>query len=282
MNKREFVRYNSPHLVYYSLFNQAMTNCGEGVGKTINISEGGVLLELSTPPLGEFTTVVLELALRDSLVKFQGRVVYANQLDGDKMEVGIQFVAMTDEQKNSLLDFLKRFASVRGHDVNLIREKVSTIDNVVLTLSKEHRIIKDYVIGCRNILEGKAQGSKARDLEILFYFMEKDMLRHFRFEEEILFVAAVAGEQNENMTRLVRLLKSEHGVMKDQIRDVRNRLGHPQAQDNPVDDETLKMINGLMDTFKNHAREEIIHLFPAIDTDKEKIRVVNRLLTGRH
>jgi|GEM_PF-988584 len=282
MNKREFVRYNSPHLVYYSLFDQAMTNCGEGVGKTINISEGGVLLELSTPPLGEFTTVVLELALRESLVKFQGRAVYANQLDGDKMEVGIQFVAMTDEQKNSLLDFLKRFASVRGHDVSLIREKVTHIDNVVLTLSKEHKIIKDYVIGCRSILEGKERPPQVRDLEILFNFMEKDMLRHFRFEEEILFIAAVAGEQDENLTRRVRLLKSEHGAMEEQIRIVRSRLNNTPDQDNPVDDETLKTINGLMETFKNHAREEIIHLFPVIDADKEKIRVVNRLLTGRH
>ena len=282
MNKREFIRYNSPHLVYYSLFDQAMTNCGEGVGKTINISEGGVLLELSAPPLGDFTTVVLELALRDSLIKFQGRAVYANQIDGDKMEVGVQFVSMTGEQKNGLLDFLKRFASVRGHDLGLIREKVTHIDNVVLTLSKEHKIIKDYVIGCRSILEGKERPPQVRDLEILFNFMEKDMLRHFRFEEEILFVGAVAGEQNENLTRLVRLLKSEHGAMKDQIRDVRSRLNDTPDQDNPVDDETLKMINGLMEAFKNHAREEIIHLFPAIDADKEKIRVVNRLLTGRH
>ncbi len=281
MNKREFIRYNSLHLVYYSLFDQDMKNCGEGVGRTINISQGGALVELSSLPLGEFTTVVLELALRDSLIKFQGRVMFSKPLDPEKMEVGVQFVGMTDEQRKSLLEFFRRFTSAREKDCNLIRENVTNIDNVVLTLSKEHKIVKDYVIDCRSILSRKGGEGLVEDLETLFGLMEKDLLRHFRFEEEIIFEAALSGEQDRLLLELVQRLKKEHIQMLDRAAGVRGRLASLVSSGiRTLDKETLEKIDSLLGLVKHHAKEEIIHLFPVIDADRNKIQVLNRLLTG--
>lgn len=280
MNKREFIRYNSIHLVYYSLFDADKKNCGEGVGRTINISEGGALIEINLLPEPGFSDVVLELAFHESIIKIQGRVVFTRSTDADKIEIGIQFIEITSELKKLLLDFFRMFTRENEKNKNLMREKTSNIGNVVLTLSKEHKIISNYVIECRNMLERKGHDCDVKDLVILFEFMDKDMVRHFRFEDEILFEAALTGEQNPDMAGLVETLKNDHSMIKQKIRDVRTLLESLVSKNEKLDQPTVEKIDRLMALVKSHARNEMVNLFPAIDSDRNKIRVLNRLLTG--
>lgn len=280
MKEREFRRFNSIHLVYYSLFDQDQKNCGEGVSRTLNISEGGALIEITGMPEDKVSVVKLEMALGDTLLRLQGRVAFIKKSATDKTELGIQFFGITSELKKRLSDFLKLFVSEGEKNKNLIREKTSNIDNVVLALSKEHKIINDYVIECRKMLEKQAHEYDTKNLELLFEFMEKDLRSHFLFEEEVLFEAALSGEQDQTMSDLVRVLKEDHSIIHDHIGKLIIEIKTLIEQNKRVDQSVIEKINSLMQLIKEHSRNEMVNLFPAIDSDRSKMRVLNKLLTG--
>lgn len=280
MKEREFRRFNSIHLVHYSLFDKDQKNCGEGVARTLNISAGGALIEISGMPDDMISTVKMGMALGDTLLILQGRVAFINKTTVDITEMGIQFFGLTSELKKRLSDFLKIFVSESEKNKNLIREKTSNIDNVVLALSKEHKIINDYVIECRKMLEKQAHEHDTKNLEILFEFMEKDLRAHFLFEEEVLFEAALSGEQDQAMSDLVRVLKEDHSIIHDHIEKLIIEIKILIEQNKHVDLKAIEKINSLMQLIKEHSRNEMVNLFPAIDSDRGKIRILNKLLTG--
>lgn len=82
--------------------NELQTNLA--VGRTLNISRGGLRLELkeTLPPRA---LVGLTLALGEHLIEVTGRVCYLDQLDEETYAMGIQFVGVTDEQQ-ALIDEL--------------------------------------------------------------------------------------------------------------------------------------------------------------------------------
>lgn len=280
MKEREFRRFNSIHLVYFSLFDEDQKHCGEGVARTLNISEGGALIEITGMPDDKISTVKLEMALGDTLLILQGRVAFINKTTADTTEMGIQFFGLTSELKKRLSDFLKIFVSEREKNKNLIREKTSNIDNVVLALSKEHKIINDYVIECRKMLEKQAHEHDTKNLEIIFEFMEKDLRTHFLFEEEVLFEAALSGEQDQAMSDLVRVLKNDHSIIHGHIEKLIIEIKILIEQNKHIDQSAIEKINSLMQLIKEHSRNEMVNLFPAIDSDRSKIRILNKLLTG--
>lgn len=281
MKNRKFSRFNSLHLVYYSLFDDGKKNCGEGVGRTINISEGGALIEIEYLPDDTISTVNMEMALGETIIKLQGRVAFTKKAGARKTELGIQFLEITSELEKHFSEFLKVFVSESGKTKALMRGKPPNIDNVVLTLSKEHKIIKNYVIECRKMLESQGHEYDTRNLGILFEFMAKDLIAHFRFEEDVLFEAALSGEQDHSLAELVRALKEDHVMIHDHIEELISEIKILIAQNKHVDQPANEKINLLIQLIKNHARNEMVNLFPVIDSDPSKIRVLNKLLKGK-
>lgn len=280
MKEREFRRFNSIHLVYFSLFDEDQKHCGEGVARTLNISEGGALIEITGLPDDKISVVRMEIALGNTLLIIKGRVAFINKTALDITEMGIQFIELTSELKKRISDFLQIFVSERDKHKNLIREKTSNIDNVVLALSKEHKIINDYVIECRKMLEKQSHEYDTKNLEILFEFMEKDLRAHFLFEEDVIFEAALSGEQDQTMSDLVKVLKEDHSTIYDHIKKLIIEIKILIDQNKHVDQRIIENINSLMQLIKEHSRNEMVNLFPAIDSDQSKIRVLNKLLTS--
>ncbi len=67
------------------------------LGRTLNISEGGMLLEV---PKGiPFQMRVnVSLGFEDDVVKMEGNMVHLRKTDNGAMEMGIEFTGPTDEQ----------------------------------------------------------------------------------------------------------------------------------------------------------------------------------------
>jgi iron-sulfur cluster repair protein YtfE (RIC family) len=245
----------------------------------------------------DIRTLDLDIALANVIVHVKGRVVFKKTTKKNSMEVGIQFIDVTDEIAKKLSNYIIVFFDETGKPKNLIRERVMRIDNVVLTLSKEHKIINDYVIEYRKMLENPDHDLQVQDLDTLFDLMERDLIRHFQFEEQIIFAAVLAGEQNSTIVNTVDVLQREHGVMLEQlnslIADLKMLL---KEQQNVEHDSTEKdVLNGsathakptpirgkidsFMDLMKKHARNEIENIFPVIDSDHEKMSCLNELLS---
>ena len=98
---RHFPRIKNILLVEISRFDEKGFRADMATGRTLDISYGGLRLELSHPlPLR--SVVVLTLALGAGLVQVKGKVVYLEQLDGSLCAMGIQFTDVAPRSRRLL------------------------------------------------------------------------------------------------------------------------------------------------------------------------------------
>lgn len=142
--------------------------------------------------------------------------------------------------------------------------QIQNIDNPVLKISNEHKIIIDYVT---RFSKNRANPDPAfaDDLKIFLNFLKKDLKNHFRLEELVFYPAALNGDPSYATSLLVINLTREHGVLETRlkaIQAVEKRVGKTKARE-----ELLEKMGSFFDDLKDHARREIIELFPLIDAN---------------
>ncbi len=104
-HERHDPRIKNLNLVQVSRFNEEGFHADLATGRTLDISQGGIRLELHHPlPLR--TLVALTLALGDELLEIQGKVVYLEEIDDERCAMGIQFRDMDEKAKQALDGYL--------------------------------------------------------------------------------------------------------------------------------------------------------------------------------
>ena len=107
-NKRKHERIHSLNLSYICL-DEDENVVKQGMGRTLNISESGILLETHFP-VEPNHVVQLTISLEEDLLDLKGKPVHVRSSDKGKYEVGIQFV----ELDQNASDLLKKFVSGGG------------------------------------------------------------------------------------------------------------------------------------------------------------------------
>ena len=105
--KRKHARFNSLNLSYVCLDenNQVIK---QGMGRTLNVSESGILLETHFP-IDKSHIVTLTMGLGEDLVDIIGRPVHIRATTGGKHEVGIEFTEYDPKASQSLKKFVDAF-----------------------------------------------------------------------------------------------------------------------------------------------------------------------------
>ena len=112
-NKRHFPRIRHLHLVEISRFDEEGFRADLATGRTLDLSYGGLRLELSHPlPLR--SVVSMTLALDEDLAKVQGQVVYLEQLDDKRCAMGVQFTKVPPRSRRLLDEFVDRAIAASG------------------------------------------------------------------------------------------------------------------------------------------------------------------------
>ena len=107
--KRKHSRIDSLHLLNYVYTDEEAENVMQGMGRTLNISESGILLETHTPPISVGSVVSLTIGFEEDVVDITGRVVYTKESDNDMYESGIEFFKMDENAKNILKQYIAAF-----------------------------------------------------------------------------------------------------------------------------------------------------------------------------
>ena len=104
-NKRKHERIESLNLSYICL-DEDKNIVKQGMGRTLNLSESGMLLETHFPiePKHELQ---LTISLEEDLLDIQGKPVHIRSVEGGKYQVGIKFMDL--DQKS--IELLKNFIS---------------------------------------------------------------------------------------------------------------------------------------------------------------------------
>ena len=112
--KRKHARVTSLNLSYVCL-DEKDKIVKQGMGRTLNVSESGILLETHFP-IDKSHMVTLTLGLEEELVDIKGRPVHTRTNDEGKYEVGIQFFETDKKARRSLKKFVAAFGEQSAKD----------------------------------------------------------------------------------------------------------------------------------------------------------------------
>jgi c-di-GMP-binding flagellar brake protein YcgR len=103
-NQRKHDRIQSLNLSYICL-DEDQNIIKQGMGRTLNISESGILLETHFP-IEPSHTVQLTIGMEEDLLDIKGNPVHVKSLDGGKYQIGIEFVDLDENAAKILQNFI--------------------------------------------------------------------------------------------------------------------------------------------------------------------------------
>lgn len=107
-DKRKDPRISSTNLIFYVSVDEQGQAVTQGMGRTLNVSEGGILLETHAP-LHPIRLVTVTIAMEDELMEFKGRVAHATKRGDETYATGIEFMDMNEEQRRHLGQYILLF-----------------------------------------------------------------------------------------------------------------------------------------------------------------------------
>jgi hypothetical protein len=108
IDKRRYQRVDTTNLLNYVCLNEALEPFTQGMGRTLNVSESGILLETHTP-IDPNTMVSLAIGIGEDLVEITGQVVYLKESGEDTYEAGINFSVFNEVELKILKKFITAF-----------------------------------------------------------------------------------------------------------------------------------------------------------------------------
>jgi hypothetical protein len=105
--KRKHARISSLNLSYICL-DENNKIVKQGMGRTLNVSESGMLLETHIP-VDTRHTVKVTIGLEEDMIELQGSPVHSKKNDKNLFEIGIKFQEPDESVKKKLKKFIKAF-----------------------------------------------------------------------------------------------------------------------------------------------------------------------------
>jgi c-di-GMP-binding flagellar brake protein YcgR len=104
-DKRKHERIESLNLSYICL-DEDKNVVKQGMGRTLNISESGMLLETHFP-IEPKHALQLTISLEEDLLDIEGKPVHIRSVEGGKYQVGIKFVNLGQKSTQLLKNFIE-------------------------------------------------------------------------------------------------------------------------------------------------------------------------------
>ena len=105
-DKRKHQRIPSLNLSYICL-DENNNIVKEGMGRTLNISESGILLETQFPIELEYL-VIMTIALQEDLLEIKGKPIHSQSNETGGFEVGIEFLEPNQDSIRLLKNFINK------------------------------------------------------------------------------------------------------------------------------------------------------------------------------
>lgn len=111
--RREHPRINSLNLLAYVCMNENREIVRQGMARTLDVSEGGILMETNVP-IDPQHTVSLTLGLKDELTDVKGKVVHFRTNGNGRFQSGIEFMETQEPTWRVLKKFTEGFRKQQG------------------------------------------------------------------------------------------------------------------------------------------------------------------------
>ena len=109
IDKRQHPRIDSLNLISYICIDETDTDVIQGMGRTLNVSEDGILLETHVSIDPKYA-IELAIGLEDELINIKGSIIYSTPGKNEKFEAGIEFAETDDATIEILKKYIKVFS----------------------------------------------------------------------------------------------------------------------------------------------------------------------------
>jgi hypothetical protein len=107
-DKRKHERYDSLNLISYVVADEDGAEIAQGMGRTLNVSQSGILLETHVA-LAIDGSISISIGLAEQMVDIKGHVVFCHPGGEGKFETGIEFEKLDDASREILNQYIKAF-----------------------------------------------------------------------------------------------------------------------------------------------------------------------------
>ena len=104
--RRKYERKDSLNLIDYVVLGPEGNPVSRRMGRTLNVSEGGILLE-THHLLKQGQSVVITIALEEDIVEINGHVVYMKPCEGKLFCSGIEFAEIDKESERVVKNYIE-------------------------------------------------------------------------------------------------------------------------------------------------------------------------------
>ncbi|MCD6139191.1 MAG: PilZ domain-containing protein [Deltaproteobacteria bacterium] len=111
--RRQHPRKDSLNLLSYICLDENDHELTQGMGRTLNVSESGILLE-TYRQIDTKHVLLLDIGLADDLIDIKGKVIYSKSLEWSTFRYGIQFLDMDKNALLTLKKFIKAFRKMKS------------------------------------------------------------------------------------------------------------------------------------------------------------------------
>jgi c-di-GMP-binding flagellar brake protein YcgR len=106
--KRKHSRVDSIYLLSYVNLDENDAELMQGMGRTINVSESGIMLETHVA-FNEGDTVDVVVGLKEDMVTIRGKVVFTRTAETGRYQSGIQFLSIEESSLATLRRYIDAF-----------------------------------------------------------------------------------------------------------------------------------------------------------------------------
>ena len=116
-NKREHLRIDALNLLSYTCLDDSDHPQQQGMGRTLNVSEKGILLETHAllDPSGDLS---ISIGLENELVELRGKVIHSRQTAEGLFEIGVTFTKPDDPSLLILKKYISAFQAKTGSQIS--------------------------------------------------------------------------------------------------------------------------------------------------------------------
>lgn len=110
--KRKNPRVHTVNLISYTSVGERGNSIEQGMGKALDIGEGGILVETRVPIEAEY--ILLEAVnVNEELIKIKGKVAYCREVDAKVFHTGIHFEEPNNRVREIVVEMIKAFLETK-------------------------------------------------------------------------------------------------------------------------------------------------------------------------
>ena len=110
--KRKHDRIGSLNLLNYVCLDENNEEVNQGMGRTLNVSQGGILLETHIP-IDKNYIISLSIGLEEEMVDIKGKIIYNQNGKEGKFEAGIEFQDINEKSRKTLNRYILAFRELQ-------------------------------------------------------------------------------------------------------------------------------------------------------------------------